>query len=639
MSHEIVSQGPPAPGSRHARHALATVQHGERVIRHLASTTNLLISGTSLLLRGNGPIADYLRPTLRAIGARVLSETSVALPTLPPASLRYVIDTGETGTPTGPANLPRIGPKTLLVDAGTIHPGIDIESFDIASLNAGFVPDNPRPGVTRYRLGATEVLVVPKPGEESELLNTSGLRLGDLAGAHESPVSAEAGRNRIAWASRFMPVTQALCAELRESGRLSGLRVGMCLILEPKTAVLALNLAAAGAEVTVFCPGTETDDDTAAALAEAGVTVLAHSGSTPAEERAAVLRLLGWKPNLIIDDGSNLIRLAHSEMPHILDTVIGAAEETTSGLRPLRVMATAGELRIPVIAVNDARCKTLFDNAHGTGQSTVLAILDLLSGLHSTPLTATRVVVAGYGPVGRGVARHVTALGGRVTVCETDPVRAAEATFDGHPVAPLTKAVSEAAIIISATGIADTITVEALSAALEGAVLAVAGGVDQEISINAALAAGATLTPLAKHISALTIPNGPTLALLANGDGVNYTAGEGNPIEIMDLSFGVQVSAINQLLTDSTSRTPGVHALSREADDAVASAFLDAQGALIDTPTDAQQEFLAGWRTTRFDKQTAPQHPLSFDAVMLGDADLRGDSHQQSDSHKQSDLR
>ncbi|WGD37833.1 adenosylhomocysteinase [Lysinibacter sp. HNR] len=573
MIHEIVSQGPAAPGSRHAGHTLATVQHGERFIRHLASTTNLLISGATILLRGNGPLAHYLLPTLRAMGAHVYSNSSLARERVPQGALRYLIDTGESSSLTGPENLPDIAPNTLIVDAGALHPGIDLEGFDTASVNSGLVPDSPRSGITRYRLGQKDVFVVPRHGSQSELLNTSAMLLSDFHGVHSSPVSAAAGKSRIEWAARFMPLTRLFCEKLAAGGKISGLRVAIRRVLDPKIAVLALNLARSGAHVTVLCTAPETDDDLAAALTDAGVTVYAHSGNTPEQDREASLTLLEQRPQLIIDSDSHLIRLAHSELPHVLDTVLGATDDAADGLQ---------SLRFPVITTEGSGYKKLFDKGYGRGQSTVFTVLNLLSGLHSTPLTATRVVVIGYGAVGRGIARQVSALGGKVTVCETNPVRAAEATFDGYPVAPLTQTVAQAAIIISATGMAHSVTLDALSAALDGAVLAVAGGAPQEIAIDAALQAGATLSSVSKDISALNLRNGPTLALLAQGHAISDTAGEGDPIEIADLSCGFQLSALNQLLSDP-SPEPGLQSLTEEEDSAVVGAYLSSRGLSIDS--------------------------------------------------------
>jgi adenosylhomocysteinase len=388
-----------------------------------------------------------------------------------------------------------------------------------------------------------------------------------------------AGQEKIDWARGFMPVTAALSDELRRAGTVDGLRIGLSLVLEPKTANLALSLADAGARISVVCDAASTRDDVAAALHHAGIEVFARSDADPATDHELALAFLDQRHDIIVDDGSALIRLAHAERPAILEATIGASEETTSGLRPLRTMERDGLLRIPVIAANDARCKTLFDNGYGTGQSTVFTIADLLG----TGLTGKAVVIAGYGYVGRGVARAVSALGATVTVSEVDPVKALEALHAGYAVAPLVDAAANADLLISATGIAGTVAIEHLLALPEGAAVAVAGGVDQEIAIDAAVGSGATRRSVANRVEEFRLPNGRTILILDDGSCINCTAGEGNPIEIMDLSFGVQLVSIELLATHGKALTPAVHPLPDAADARVADAKLRSLGVRIDT--------------------------------------------------------
>lgn len=407
------------------------------------------------------------------------------------------------------------------------------------------------------------------------------------------------GQDKIDWAARFMPVTRGVAGQLRESGSVRGLRIGLVLVLEPKTATLALELAAAGADVSVMCGASNTHDDTAAALQHAGVTVFARSDASAVDDRGFALELLDQGLDVLVDDGSSVTRLAHTDRPEALATLRGATEETTSGLRPLRVMERQGALRIPVLAVNDARCKTLFDNRHGTGQSTLLTMLDLLRA----PLDRAHVVVAGFGHVGRGVAQHARALGARVTVSEVDPVRALEAVFAGYDVAALAEAAASADLLISATGIAHTVDVEHLLALPEGAAVAVSGGVAQEIAIDAALDAGATRESIGHALEAFRLPNGRSIVVLDDGGCINCTAGEGNPIEIMDLSFGVQAAAIDVLARETLA--PAVHLLPAGVDERVARAKLESLGLRIDSPSAAQQEFLGSWSSTG--RRAAPQ--------------------------------
>jgi adenosylhomocysteinase len=401
--------------------------------------------------------------------------------------------------------------------------------------------------------------------------------------AVRTPGAWRHGQEKIDWARRFMPVTETLAGELLRARTLAGLRVGLSLVLEPKTANLALRLAQAGADVSVVCRAVNTRDDVAAALDRAGIAVFARSDASAATEQLLRTEFLARRQHILVDDGARSIRLAHSASADVLGALRGASEETTSGLRPLRAMAGAGQLRFPVVAANDARSKTLFDNDHGTGQSTVLAVADLLG----TVLTGKSVVVAGYGYVGRGVARSARALGARITVAEIDPIRALEALHAGYRVAPLVEAAAAADILISATGFAHTVDVEHLSALPDGAAVAVAGGVDQEIALEAAFAAGASTRRTADRIDEIDLPNGRTVLVLDNGGCINCTAGEGNPIEIMDLSFGVQLLAVEYLALEGSGLAADVHALPASADSRVAHAKLSSAGIRIDNTGEA----------------------------------------------------
>ena len=379
---------------------------------------------------------------------------------------------------------------------------------------------------------------------------------------------------RIAWARSLMPVAEA--AVRRIAHLLPGRRIGLALVLEPKTAALALMLAEAGAEVCVFGHASETRDDVADALRRAGLKVFADSQASPEQEEALAREFLAEDNEYLLDDGSHLIRMAHDpgRAPTALSALRGAAEETTSGLRPLRDFP----LRVPVIASNDARSKTLFDNAYGTGQSCWTTILDIIdpAGI-GAPIPEMAVGVIGYGDVGKGCARFGRALGGKVNVVELDPVRALQARMDGFTVASLSEVAARAGMLISATGEPSTIPLSALESLPENAIVTVAGGVVGEVEIEEALASGWTLNEAGPaHIQHLSDPNGKSLRLLEKGEGINYTAGEGNPIEIMDMSFGVQVAALTELLLHGDELDPGLHNLPIQADNAVAQAALDA---------------------------------------------------------------
>jgi adenosylhomocysteinase len=361
-----------------------------------------------------------------------------------------------------------------------------------------------------------------------------------------------------------MPVVARLGGELAASALLAGRRVGICLVLEPKTAVLALALAAAGAQVSVFGHPEETDVAVAEELRRRGVPVFADPD--PAAQQAVMADFLDQQLHVLIDDGSRLIR-ALVARPSAQLQLIGAAEETTSGLRPLRELGE--QVRFPVVAVNDAGSKRHFDNAHGTGQSCLMTILYLLdpAGL-GWPLFGRTVLVAGFGPVGEGFARHARALGARVLVADPDPVARLRAQFAGYETGELVALAPRAELIVSASGYPNTIEVVALRAARAGTAIAVAGGVDNEIDLLGAWAAGARPVEVGGRLQRWDFPDGHQVVVLDQGGCINCTAGEGNPIEIMDLSFGVQLAAVETLLRGPLA--PGVQPLPVEADRRVA---------------------------------------------------------------------
>lgn len=385
---------------------------------------------------------------------------------------------------------------------------------------------------------------------------------------------------RVDNAGAHMPVSTLIAGRLREQGIVRGIRIGIAMVLEPKTAQLALLLRAAGADVAVYAHPDEIDVAVADVLRDRGIPVDGDPALSGVEERAAAVAFLRRGFDLLLDDGSHLIRLAQEEgIP-----VKGAAEETTSGLTPLRLMQQQGLLGIPVIAVNDAAMKTSFDNRYGTGQSCVFAIADVLDdagiGIRDQP-----AVVIGYGPVGEGVAAHLRALGARIAVAETDPVRALRALHDGFEIGPL-RELAPGALVVSATGAPHTVDAGVLAAAK---IVAVAGGVPGEVDVDLA-----ALRPAGRHLDRV----GDGALLIAQGGCVNLAAAEGNPIEIMDLSFAVQLGAVEQLLARDL--PAGLHPFPAEADQAIARAALDARGDTIDEQSREQQEAQSEWRSRRY---------------------------------------
>jgi adenosylhomocysteinase len=401
------------------------------------------------------------------------------------------------------------------------------------------------------------------PERPDAIFDTDAADLDTAVLIDPAPTRGDAAA-RIDWAAAQMPVVAALSAQLAASGRLRGLRVGMCLVLEPKTAVLALAVAEAGATVSLFGHPEETDLEVVAALRDRGVTVF--TDPQPAAQEALIDSFLDQQLHLLIDDGSRVIS-ALARRPSAAGVLIGAAEETTSGLRRLALLGD--RLAFPVVAVNDAGSKRYFDNAHGTGQSCLLTILDLLDPAeHGWPLTDRTVAVAGFGPVGEGFARHAKALGARVLIADPDPVARLRARFAGYGTGELAELAAAADLIVSASGYAHTIDAAVFAAAKDQAVVAVAGGVEGEVDWVEALAAGARFVEVSAKVADLAFADGRRVRLLDQGGCINCTAGEGNPIEIMDLSFGVQLAALELLVTKALS--PGVQPLPVAADRRVA---------------------------------------------------------------------
>jgi adenosylhomocysteinase len=413
----------------------------------------------------------------------------------------------------------------------------------------------------------------------------------------KDPALAPDGHRKIDWAARHSPVLNRVRDEYLKDGTFEGLGVGVALPIEAKTAYLTVVLAEAGAEVAVASPGPFfVQDDVAAALAERGVAVYASSENPPEaadrELERVLERALDGRDAVLIDDRAGLVRLAHTTQRHLLANVRGASEETTSGVARFRAMEREGVLEFPVIAANDARCKYLFDNRYGTGQSTLTAIMqntNLMVG-------GKRVVVVGYGWCGKGIARYAAGLGARVTVCEVDPVRGLEAYADGFDVLPALEAAERGEVFITATGSRDVLTRPHFERMRDGAILANAGGVDVEIDVEGLRAASSGVREVRRNVEEFALDDGRRLHLVGRGMVVNLTAGDGHPVEIMDLTFAIQALCAHHLANNHSSMQNRVHLLPQEIDDEVARIKLDAVGMGVDALTPEQESYLASWR-------------------------------------------
>jgi len=397
---------------------------------------------------------------------------------------------------------------------------------------------------------------------------------------------ASRGADKIAWAKQHMDLRTALRERFVAERPFAGTRIAMSIHLEAKTACLALLLRDGGAEVAVTGSNPlSTQDDVAAALArEDGVSVFARHGADEKEYTEHLASALACHPQMILDDGGDLVSLLLAA-PY--DGLIGGCEETTTGVTRLRTLHRDGALPFPMFAVNDARMKYLFDNRYGTGQSVWDAIMRATNRL----VAGARVVVAGYGWCGRGVALRAAGLGARVTVCEVDPVLAVEARLDGFDVAPIAAALQDADFLVTATGCRDVVDADALANAADGVLLANAGHFDVEISKSALEALATSRREVRPGIVEYRLGNGRRIYLLGDGRLVNLVLGDGHPIEIMDISFAVQALTLRHLLA-SAPLPAGVHAVPPEIDREVASLKLRSLGIDIDSLSEAQRSYL-----------------------------------------------
>jgi len=404
---------------------------------------------------------------------------------------------------------------------------------------------------------------------------------------------AERGARRLEWAREHMPVLAAIREDLKRSGILKGVRIGMALHTEAKTGVLALSLREAGARVRLAsCNPLSTDDSVAAALQEVhGLDVYARKWQTTKEYYESLHKVLDLEPDLVIDDGADLMLLLHTKRAELLDGVQGGNEETTTGVIRLRAMAKEGKLRVPVIDVNDAEMKHLFDNRYGTGQSTFDGIMTATNLL----VAGKAFVVAGYGWCGRGIAARAKGLGARVIITEIDPVRALEATMDGFEVLPMAKAARLADFIVSATGCKDVVTAKHFPLLRDGVVLANAGHFDNEISKADLDQVAKARRRVREFVDEYVLPGGKRAHLLAEGRLVNLAAGQGHPVEIMDMSFSIQAACAGHLARTAKGLTPGVYPVPETIDDRVARLKLKALRIQVDRLTPTQRAYLESW--------------------------------------------
>ncbi len=400
---------------------------------------------------------------------------------------------------------------------------------------------------------------------------------------------APEGEKKIRWVSRHMPLLSAIAEDFEKTKPFAGLKIALSVHLEAKTAWLCRVMALGGAEMHITGSNPlSTQDDVAAALVAGGLEVHAVHGCTEEEYFRHIDQVLEVGPNIIIDDGGDLVHRMHEKFPHLLAGVIGSCEETTTGIRRLRQMAKSKTLRFPAIMVNDADCKHLFDNRYGTGQS----VWDGIMRTTNLIVAGKTVVVAGYGWCGKGVSMRAKGLGARVIVTETDPVRAIEAVMDGFQVMTMAQAAPLGDIFCTVTGNRDVIAMAHFPLLKDGAILCNAGHFNVEIAMDYLEASAIEKFEARQNITAYRLPNGRTIYVLAEGRLVNLASGDGHPAEIMDMSFAIQALSARYLAENRGALAPGVVPVPRDIDLAVARKKLETLGISIDTLSQKQKDYL-----------------------------------------------
>ena len=408
----------------------------------------------------------------------------------------------------------------------------------------------------------------------------------------KDPSLAPQGKLRIEWASREMPVLQLIGERFAKERPLDGVRISACLHITTETANLALTLKAGGAD-PVLCASNplSTQDEAAAALVEQGIPVYAIKGEDNETYYKHIHAAIDHKPHITLDDGADLVTILHKERTELLSDIIGGMEETTTGVIRLHSMAKAGQLKYPIIAVNEAETKHFFDNRYGTGESTIDGITRATNILWA----GKKVVVCGYGWCGRGIAMRARGLGAQVIVTEVNPVHALEAIMEGYQVMSLTEASKIGDIFITVTGGLNAIDKEHFQSMKDGAILANSGHFNVEINIPALESLAISKRKLRPFVEEYTLPDGRHLFLLAEGRLINLAAAEGHPASVMDMSFANQALCAEYMVKRKERLSPGVHSVPQEIDREVGRLKLASMGIAIDKLTQEQRQYLESW--------------------------------------------
>ena len=401
------------------------------------------------------------------------------------------------------------------------------------------------------------------------------------------------GLEKIEWAYRNMPVLRAIEAELIEKQPFKGLKISVSVHVEAKTACLARALARGGGEVALTgCNPLSTQDDVAAGLASLDImNVYAVHGDSEEEYFGRLRKTLEFGPDIVIDDGGDLALLLHSDMKELAPKIIGGCEETTTGVHRLEILKKEGKLAYPVIAVNDARCKHLFDNRFGTGQSVWTGIM----ATTNLVVAGKTVVVAGYGMCGRGVAMRAKGLGAKVIVTEIDPVKACEALMEGYTVMTMDEAAPLGDFFVTVTGCKDVIVGRHFLAMKDGAVCCNAGHFDCEVSVAELKNMAVSADELRHNIIGYKLSNGNTVCVIAEGRLVNLASGDGHPVEIMDMSFALQAQSAMYIASQPERLPIDVYQTPEVIDNRVAEILLKTKDIKIDELTEEQKKYISSW--------------------------------------------
>lgn len=405
---------------------------------------------------------------------------------------------------------------------------------------------------------------------------------------------ADAGKARIEWADRDMPVLASIRDRFEAEKPLDGVKISACLHVTTETANLMRTLKAGGADIVLVASNPlSTQDDVAAALVtHYGIRTYAIKGEDTETYYAHIDAAIAHKPQITMDDGADVVGRIHAEFPEALADIIGGTEETTTGVIRLAAMAEDGALKYPIVAVNDAMTKHLFDNRYGTGQSTLDGIIRATNRL----LAGRTLVVSGYGWCGRGIAMRASGMGSNVIVCEVDPLKALEAVMDGYRVMPAVEAAAHCDVWVTVTGDINVIDEAMFDAMKDGAIICNSGHFNAEINIPKLRDMAVSSREVRPLVEEFVMPNGITIYLLADGRLVNLACAEGHPANVMDMSFANQALCAEYMVANAADLEPGVYGVPEDIDANIAALKLTSMGVSIDVLTEEQERYLCSWQ-------------------------------------------